>query len=141
MSYPIEFKVKSLAGPGIKNKWSASFCEGELEMAIPPCFEGNGGGFSPEDIYALALLNCFLATFKVFAEKSRLSFDKIEGEAKLRVDTTDSKLPWMAQVDINLILYSPDNLERAERILKKTMENSMIINSVKSQVKINWEIK
>jgi uncharacterized OsmC-like protein len=109
-------------------------------MAIPPCFEGEGGGFSPEDIYAMSLLNCYLATFKVFAEKSKLNFDKIEGEANLKVDVGDDQAPWMSQVEININLHGPDNPERAQRILQKTAKNSMIINSVKSVVEINWNI-
>ena len=38
---------------------------GALVTTIPSEFEGPGGGYSPEDFYALALLNCFGATFKV----------------------------------------------------------------------------
>ena len=32
-------------------------------------FEGPGKEASPEDLYLLSLLNCLIATFKVFAEK------------------------------------------------------------------------
>ena len=140
MNYPMKFKVNSNSGPGIMQKWVSSFDERQIEMAIPPCFEGGGGGFSPEDIYAMALLNCYMATFKVFAEKSRLSFDKIEGEANLEVDIGEEKLPWMSRVNIKISLHSPDNIDRAKRILEKTAANSMIINSVKSLVTIDWEI-
>lgn len=141
MSYPLSFYAKASSNPGIKNKWTASYGEGDVEMAIPPCFEGDGGGFSPEDIYTLALLNCFIATFKVFAEKSKLSFDRIEGDACLTIDLGDENLPGISKVEINIILYGPDHVDRAERILKKTSENSMILNSVKNLVKLNWQIK
>lgn len=140
MNYPMKFNVKSSSLPGIKEKWDSSFHEGHIQMAIPPCFEGDGGGFSPEDIYAMSLLNCFMATFKVFAEKSKLSFDKIEGEANLEVDLGEKNIPWMSHVKIGINLYGPDNKERAERILEKTAKNSMIINSVKSKIDITWKV-
>ncbi len=141
MSYPLTFFAKASANPGIKNKWNASFGEVNVEMAVPPCFEGDGGGFSPEDIYILAMLNCFIATFKVFAEKSNLSFDMILGDAILTIDLDEKKLPKISKIIVNITLYGPDHVDRAQRILKKTSENSMILNSVKNLVQLNWQIK
>ena len=140
MKYPIKFKVKSTSHSGIKEKWYSSYKEGKIQMSIPRCFEGEGGGLSPEDIYAMSLLNCYLATFKVVAEKSKLNFEKIEGEAQLDVDLSDAQVPWMSKVEIKINLYRPDNPGRAQRILEKAAQNSMIINSVKSKVNLNWKI-
>ena len=47
----------------------------------------------------------------------------------------------MADVNLNYKLFSPDNRNRAERILKKVETQSMVINSVKSKVEINWSIE
>jgi hypothetical protein len=46
----------------------------------------------------------------------------------------------MSQVDIKIVLYAPDNPDRAKRVLEKTASSSLIINSVKSKVNVAWEI-
>ena len=74
VKYPMSFKAQAHSPAGIQSPWSSkaeAMPEKPLTLAIPPEFEGPGGGFSPEDLYLLALENCFVATFKVFAEKSR----------------------------------------------------------------------
>ncbi len=140
MNFPLEFSVSSSSTSGIDTLWDAKYEKNSLKCAIPPCFEGPGKGASPEDLYALSLLNCYIATFKVFAEKSRLKYDKIEGTAKLVLDQDPSGNPWMAKVILNYKLFSPDDKNRAERILKKVETQSMVINSVKSNVEINWTV-
>jgi len=140
MDCPIEFSVSSSSTSGINTIWDAKFEKSSFKCAIPPCFEGPGNGASPEDLYALSLLNCFIATFKVIAEKSRLNYEKIEGKAKLVVDQDSNGNPWMANIILDYILFSPDNRSRAERILKKVETQSMVINSVKSKVEIHWSI-
>ena len=93
MEFPMEFSVSSSSTSGIDTLWDTKFENKILKCAIPPCFEGPGNGASPEDLYALSLLNCFIATFKVFAEKSRLNYEKIEGSAKLIVDQDSNGNP------------------------------------------------
>ena len=134
IKYPLSFKVKAESSFGIGQLWQAhaEAFDQPLTMAIPPEFSGPGGGFSPEDIYALALANCFVATFKVFAEKSKLSFAKILVEVELLVDRDENGRPWMAQSLMKVSLDQPSSSEYAFRILNKTKESCLILNSVKT---------
>lgn len=132
--YPMSFKVTALAASGMQTKWetnSEAFAT-PLVMAIPPEFDGPGGGFSPEDLYAMALQNCFLATFKVFAEKSRLAYGNIKIETELLVDRDEAGRPWMAKCRLKVSLDQCQQFENAQRILQKTSESCMILNSVKT---------
>jgi organic hydroperoxide reductase OsmC/OhrA len=140
MNFPLEFSVSSSSYSGIDTQWDAAFENTSLKCAIPACFEGPGKGASPEDLYALSLLNCYIATFKVIAEKSRLNYERIEGTGKLVLDQDSNGNPWMEKVILDYKLINPDNRSRAERILKKVETQSMVINSVKSNVEINWII-
>lgn len=140
MKLPVEFSVVSSSKSGIDTLWDVGYQENSFKCAIPVCFDGPGNGASPEDLYALALLNCFIATFKVYAEKSKLNFKEIAGSAKLIVDKDSSGEPWMAKVNLEIQIFSPDNPTRAERLLNKVADQSMIINSVKSDVEIKWKI-
>lgn len=140
IKYPVNFNVKSYSGEGISSLWNADFSWGDLELSVPREFDGPGGGASPEDLYALSLLNCFIATFKVYAEKSNLSYHSISGDADLTVDSAGEKMPWMSDVKLDITLNKPENEKKAERILQKTKETGMILNSVKSNITINWTI-
>jgi organic hydroperoxide reductase OsmC/OhrA len=140
MNFPLEFSVSSSSSSGIDTQWDAAFEKTSLKCAIPPSFEGPGNGASPEDLYALSLLNCYIATFKVIAEKSRLNYERIEGTGKLVLDQDSNGNPWTEKVILDYKLFNPDNRNRAERILKKVETQSMVINSVKSNVEINWTV-
>lgn len=140
IKYPVNFNVKSYSEEGIASLWEADFSWGDLELSVPREFDGPGGGASPEDLFALSLLNCFIATFKVYAEKSRLSYQSISGDAELIVDSAGEKLPWMSEVKLSIVLNKPEDEHKAERILNKVKDTGMILNSVKSKLSISWTI-
>lgn len=131
------FKVESIGAAGIDSIWRNRLTNKDcrpIDMAIPPEFEGPGGTFSPEDLYVLSLMNCYLATFKYVAEKSKLKYDEILGSAELIVDKGEEKSPWMERVHIKIELNGCDNSERALSLMEKTKAHCMIINSVKTAV-------
>lgn len=132
LSYPMHFKVSSEAQSGIQKTWqtqAASFNE-KVDVAIPPEFSGPGGGFSPEDLYAMALTNCFIATFKVFAEKSRLNFKNLKITSTLTVDRNEKGQPWMSKIHLEVELSEVAQKENAQRLLEKASQSCMILNSV-----------
>jgi len=133
LSFPMEFKIIANSKSGIETQWRSSGSGHEANLAIPPEFQGPGGGFSPEDLYGMALANCYVATFKVMAEKSRLSFEDLQVEASLFVDRGEGGRPWMAQMKMNVQLKGASDRDKAESLLKRTSESCMILNSVKTE--------
>jgi uncharacterized OsmC-like protein len=145
IQYPLDFKVSTKSEASVQSTWQSEVNSptGKLVsvVAIPPEFEGPGGGYSPEDLYSLALLNCFIATFKVIAEKSRLVFESIEGEGTLQVDRNESGVPWMKSFRMNFTLIGAADADRATRILEKTSQSCMILNSVKTEKSFHFEVR
>jgi len=147
--YPQHYSVQARSPSGIGSGWASGSKEVSLQCAIPPEFEGPGGGASPEDLYALALTNCFVATFKVFAEKSRLEFREIEASGVLTVDRDEKGVPWMARFDLSVMLYLPgyepghssSDEQRALTLLEKTSRSCMILNSVKTEKTFKFGVK
>lgn len=142
-AYPKIFTVTSIGSSGVSTLWESSLVDKEcspIAMAIPPEFEGPGGTYSPEDLYAMSLMNCYLATFKYIAEKSKLHYETIEGRATLLVNPGADKTPWMEQVSIKISLNGAATPERAMSILNKTKSHCMIINSVKTQVDFEFSV-
>ncbi len=146
IQYPLTFKVSSLATGHTSTAWKSCYypTTGEAQwaaVAIPPEFDGPGGGYSPEDFYALALLNCFVATFKVIAEKSKLDFKDFNCEGRLTVDRDEKGAPWMSAFKINGTLTGVVDAERARRILEKTSQSCMVLNSVKTVKTFEWTVE
>lgn len=142
MTYPMLFKVTAEAASGIQTTWSTQSSSDSQKalVAIPPEFGGPGGGFSPEDLYAMALTNCFVATFKVFAEKSRLSFGELKVQTTLSVDRNEKGQPWMAKAGLNIEINGVAQKETAQRLLEKTSQGCMILNSVLTEKSFEFRI-
>ncbi len=135
IQYPMQFRVKSTGTSGIQTPWEtqAEAFEMKVPLAVPPEFGGPGSGLSPEDLYAFALANCFVATFKVIAEKSKLEFSDLSAEGELTLDRNESGVPWMKAFHLKVSLTGAKDPERALRLLEKTSQSCMILNSVKTE--------
>ncbi|RYZ72718.1 MAG: OsmC family peroxiredoxin [Proteobacteria bacterium] len=141
IQYPLKFAVTTQAVSGIAVPWAARTSDqADIQVAIPVEFEGAGGGFSPEDFYALALTNCFVATFKVIAERSKLEFVSIATQGTLTVDRDEKGTPWMSDFKLTVTLNQPADVERATRLLEKTRQSCLILNSVRTKLSFSFEI-
>ena len=143
IQYPLQFKFKSHASAGSGSTWKTdSDFNTATVCAIPPEFEGPGGGFSPEDFFGLAVLNCFVATFKVIAEKSKLDFKALEANASLTVDRDEKGAPWMKSmtVQVTLTIDPADQKDRAQRILEKTSQSCIVARSIKTDVQFELSV-
>lgn len=119
---------------------SSTGVEQSLPIAIPPGFLGPGGGYSPEDFFALAMANCFVATFRVIAAKSSLTYRELEVDCELEVDLNEAKKPWMARCHLKIRLQGASNEERALRLLEKVSGQCLIHQSVKTETQYSFEI-
>lgn len=136
VQYPLNFYSKAKAGRGIEGLWESRGHEQDqspIQCAVPKEFQGPGGGYSPEDLYGLALVNCFVATFKVFAERSRLDFETLEVSAHLIVDRDEAGTPWMKKITLEIELQGVPDSQKALRLLDKTSGQCLIHNSVKTE--------
>jgi organic hydroperoxide reductase OsmC/OhrA len=112
----------------------------EVRCAIPPEFEGPGGAFSPEDLFAQALTNCFLATFKVYAEKSNIQFSHVAATSELIVDLDENKKPVMKKFILHAEISGCDNADITRRIAERAFASGFILNSVKTELQFNLTI-
>lgn len=139
-----QFAVESIGHSGTSSRWVNRLKDKEcddLVMSIPVEFEGPGGTYSPEDLYALSLMNCYFATFKYIAEKSKLEYDSIKGEALLNVTKGDRKTLWMESILIRIKLLGCTNKDRALILMEKTKSQCMIINSVSTKVEFDFSVE
>lgn len=134
IAYPITFETQVSSACGMQQVWQVQSPQWQAPCAIPPEFEGPGGAFSPEDLFAQALTNCFVATFQVLAEKSRVSFENLKVKGKLTVDRDELKRPVMRTFHFQIQLFTPSDKARSERLVQKALETGFILNSVKTTI-------
>jgi organic hydroperoxide reductase OsmC/OhrA len=146
IQYPLKFQVSIEAKAGMEVSWSTrvpGHSPGdfrELTAAVPPEFDGPGGGFSPEDFYALALANCFTATFQVIASRSKLEFAGFVAKGTLVVDRDEKGAPWMKHFHLHAKVEGAKDPERAKRLLEKTSQSCLILNSVRTDKTFEFEV-
>jgi organic hydroperoxide reductase OsmC/OhrA len=138
--YPLVFEARSESKAGIQATWRSTSGDFSNLLAVPPEFEGPGGGLSPEDLYNQALTNCFVATFKVYAEKSKLEFEGLETYSQLTVDLDEQKRPVMKEFHLKVKIFRPSNEERVLLLAKKASQSGFILNSVKTQCHFDFEV-
>ncbi len=134
IQFPMKFEVDAASGPGIGSHWQGSANRlSPITSAIPPEFMGPGGGYSPEDLFALSLLNCLIATFKVYAEKSGLNFREIKGKVRLTVDKIPGESGFaMTEADVFFDLTGTSDPIKAKKILDLAIKDCAISNSIKT---------
>jgi organic hydroperoxide reductase OsmC/OhrA len=140
IQYPMSFFADSKSASGISTTWSTETSNGQMTAAIPPEFEGPGQGYSPEDYYVLALTNCYIATFKVFAEKSNLNYQDILAKGHLTLDRDEKGIPWMKTFLLKVHLTGCPDEEKALRIMNKVSQSCMVLNSVKTEKKFEMSV-
>jgi organic hydroperoxide reductase OsmC/OhrA len=134
VNYPVSFFGVSDATSGIKTSWDVKSSDFQSKCSVPTEFEGSGEAFSPEDFFLLSLQNCFVATFKVYAEYSRLQFDQLTVSCELIVDKNENQKPVMKALKIKIELQNPSDKKKADLLIKKTLENGFILQSVKTEI-------
>ncbi|HSX26132.1 MAG TPA: OsmC family protein [Chlamydiales bacterium] len=133
IKFPIKFEVEASAPQGSHGNWTAQTdLLPPIPCAIPPEFMGPGGGYSPEDLFAISLLNCLMATFKVYCEKSKVTFDEIKGKVILTVDRIQPQGFAMTHADVSFHITGASDAEKARKIMDNAIKDCAVSNSIKT---------
>ena len=134
IKFPMKFEVEASSNFGIEKNWTAKANHlPPIVSAIPPEFNGPGGGYSPEDLFGAAILNCLIATFKVYSQKSKVTFTEITGKAIVTVDKNPSEPGfYMSHVEVFLEVTGASNPETARKLLEGSIKDCAVSNSIKS---------
>lgn len=134
ITYPLIFKSKAAILPKPLESWEITSAAFKTQCAVPPEFGGPGGGFSPEDLFAQALTNCFLATFKVYAQASKLVYTQVSANSELFVDLGESGKPVMKKLILKVNIAGAVQAQRVRTLAEKAFASGFILNSVKTEL-------
>ena len=134
LKFPMKFEVEATATSGISTQWTAkSHHLSPIPCAIPPEFTGPGGGYSPEDLFAMSVLNCIIATYKVYMEKSGVAFSSLKGRVVVTVDKNPADPGFnMSHLEFFIDVTGASNVEKARKLLDSGIKDCAVSNSVKS---------
>lgn len=134
IKFPMKFEVEARAPSGVSSQWIAEGAKlPPIPSAIPPEFMGPGGGYSPEDLFGIAILNCLIALYKVYCEKSKVSFQEIKAKAVLTAEKDPANVSfYISHVDIFLDVSGSTDLEKGKKLLEAAIKDCPISNSIKS---------
>lgn len=134
IKYPLYFEAKAKSEKGMNTTFEGSVEDlPPITGAIPKEFNGPGGGYSPEDLYLLAIATCLIATFKVFAERTKFEYSEIECLGKLTIDRNEKGVPELKKVDLTFSLKGVKDQEKAKALLAESEKYCLVSNAVKSQ--------
>lgn len=140
LKYPMAFKAQARSVFGTQEPWEIESDSIHSKCAIPPEFGGRGGAFSPEDLFAQALTNCFVATFKVYAHASRLQFESLDAKSELVVDLGETGKPIMKKMVLSVTISGASNVERIQSLAEKAFASGFILNSVKTLLQLKLQV-
>lgn len=131
MKLPLTFEVVSEAQSGISTLWKTQADANiQIDCSIPPEFSGPGGGYSSEDFFGMAIINCIIGTFKFLCEKKKQTFNKIKGKARLTIDSDRVHLLKFTSVDLVFTVEGASSRELVKKNLEEAISNCPVCNSI-----------
>ena len=114
-----------------------------LKIDAPPEFKGHEGVWTPEHLFVASVNSCFMTTFLAIAENSKLEFVSFSADAKGKLEKLEGKGYMMTEITLHpkLVISHGRDAERAIRILAKAEKHCLISNSIKTQTKLEPDIK
>ena len=113
-----------------------------MEVASPPEFNGPGGFWTPEHLYAAAVNSCFMNTFVAIAQLSNLEFASFKCFATGKLEKEEGRGFRVTEIVLRptVAVSRERDVERAERILAKAERNCLISNSINTLVTVEPEV-
>lgn len=109
----------------------------QLDVAIPPEFNGHEGIWSPEQLLVGSVASCIMTTFIAIAEASKLEYSAYQSTAHGVLEKTDGGYEFTRiTVEATLTVGDDAAVSKAERVLQKAEQNCFISRSVKADVEL-----
>jgi peroxiredoxin-like protein len=139
--YPVA--VEWNGGREGKGRVSAEHSGVSLDIAVPPEFQGPGGGTSPEELLTSAITSCYSMTFGIIAANQRVPVQSLKVEATGQVEQNGPSFKYTSitiRPQITLAADATDEqVKKAEDVAHKADAYCIITNAVRNNVQISVE--
>lgn len=113
-----------------------------LYVASPPEFGGPEGVWSPEHLLVASVASCLMTTFRAMAENSKLEVKEYTDDALGHLQRGEARLYSIDRITLRpkVVIASDDDLEKAEKLLKKAEEVCLVSRSVNSDISMDAQV-
>jgi peroxiredoxin-like protein len=112
-----------------------------IESAPPKEFDGPGNQWSPEQLLAAAVADCFVLGFRAIARASKFRWLQLEATTEGHLDRVEGTMRFTRfATHAKLQVPAGTDLERAKRLLEKAELSCLIANSLSSERHLTSEI-
>ena len=113
-----------------------------FKVATPPEFpKGVPNIWSPEHLFVASINICLMTTFTAVAENSKLEFETFSCEGNGKLEKVDGNF-MISEIELKpeIKIKHEKDVERAERIIRKSEDLCLISNSAKTKIILNPRI-
>ena len=113
-----------------------------FKVATPPEFpKGVPNIWSPEHLFVASINICLMTTFTAVAENSKLEFETFSCEGTGKLEKVDGNF-MISEIELKpeIKIKHEKDVERAERIIRKSEGLCLISNSAKTKIILNPKI-
>lgn len=136
--YPVS--VQWTGGRDGKGTVSSKHSGTQIAIAVPPEFQGPGGGASPEELLSSAIASCYTITFGIIAANRKIPVRSISVEAVGQVEQSGAQFTFKSiTVRPSIVLEAEateEQMKIAEDMSHKADLYCIITNAVRGKVEI-----
>src|SRR5579862_7951930 len=111
-----------------------------IQIAVPPEFQGPGGGASPEELLTSAIASCYTMTFGIIAANRKVPVESVKVAATGEVEQNGPSFKYISVTVRPEITLSSDatdeHVKLAEEMAHKADAYCIITNAVRNNVQI-----
>jgi organic hydroperoxide reductase OsmC/OhrA len=137
MEFSESYEVTAEAGK--EHSWETSSGE-SFETGWTTEFGGSFEGPAPENYLAVAMGNCFVATFEAMAERSGFEFESISVEGELFLEPDGSGGSELTRFEMKVTLRTDEDEKRAMTLLERVEPHCFIMDAVDLEKQIEFEL-
>ena len=114
-----------------------------IAVAVPPEFQGPGGGSSPEELLTSAIVSCYTITFGIIAANRKIPVKSIHVDANGQVEQNGPSFKYTSvTVKPKIVLEAgttDEQFKLAEDMAHKADAYCIVTNAVRASVQITVE--
>jgi len=113
-----------------------------LETNAPPEFGGPDGLWSPETLFAAAIADCYILSFRACSTAAKLEWLGLNAEVDAVLDRVERQLRF-TEVEIRATLHLPAGSDeaRARQVAEKAERSCLISNSLSAGRRLDLRIE
>ena len=113
-----------------------------LPVAAPPQFGGPGARWTPEHLFAAAMISCWMTAFRTLSAIEQLTPVAFEADSVAYVEKGEDRRFWIPRMTLRprITVARESDREVANRLATKAQQVSLVARSMRTQVDIEVTI-